>query len=40
MSKIHPSDYLIEKLANALQMNPFEIKKYIWCKEDSLDCPN
>jgi len=37
LSKIHPTDYFIEKIATALNVNPFELKNYIWCDRDSVD---
>lgn len=36
--QLHPSDDFIERLANVFQMNPFEVKKYIWCEEDQNEC--
>lgn len=38
MSKAHPSEYFIKKLANTFQMDPTELKKYIWCEEGSKEC--
>lgn len=35
MSKSHPSDHIIEKMAAVFQINPFDLKKYIWCDQES-----
>ncbi|MBZ5753068.1 MULTISPECIES: multiprotein-bridging factor 1 family protein [Metabacillus] len=38
LSKIHPSDYFIETIATAFNVNPFELKKSIWCNQELDQC--
>lgn len=37
-SFVHPTNHFIEKVANALNVNPFELKTVIWCEQELEKC--
>lgn len=38
LSKCHPTIYFIKELAMALNTNTNELKKFIWCDQESEEC--